>query len=93
MNTQSVNDIFQAPFLGTLNAVLVSNIPLILTIAGAMIGLGILVWYAFASVGESGTSTRLGQRWTAWDKMTYRPYKGYNRWRSKEWNLEHTANL
>ncbi len=31
-------------------------------------------------------------RFGSWlDHKLYLPYKGYNRWRSRQWNIEHTA--
>jgi len=31
-------------------------------------------------------------RWSWLDKKLYKPYKGYNRWHSRQWNVEHTMN-
>jgi len=64
-----------------------------LLILGSLIGLGFLLHFTFGSMGETGTSSRLGMHWSWYDKMTYKPYKGYKRWRSKKWNMNNTANL
>lgn len=35
-----------------------------------------------------------GVTFTSWawlDRMTYKPYKGYNRFHSRKWNMQHTA--
>jgi len=57
-------------------------------------GLAALGWGCRAllkGIGGPGTTSWLGSHWSAWDRMTYRPYKGYNRLRSRAWNAEHTA--
>jgi len=58
----------------------------------ALLGLGfaaqslsILFWHS------DGTTNWLGRHWMWWDHMTYKPYAGYNRLRSRRWNMEHTA--
>jgi hypothetical protein len=65
-----------------------------LTIVTAVIAVGLafllfrwgknLVWHA------DGTTNWLGRHSTTWDKLTYKPYKGYNRFRSRSWNIKNT---
>jgi len=65
----------------------------LLLIVGACLAIGVgmliiraginLVWHA------DGTTNALGRHWSWWDQHTYSPYKGYKRWRSRKWNLEH----
>jgi hypothetical protein len=42
-----------------------------------------LFWHA------DGTTNWLGSKWSAYDQLTYSPWKGYKRYRSKHWNYEH----
>jgi len=59
-----------------------------LVILTAVIGVAV-AYYLF----NFGRKLILGQTFTSWswlDRMTYKPYKGYNRFRSRKWNLEHT---
>ena len=66
-----------------------TNIPKILLIFCALIG---LMWglkkFIHWVVGD-GTTTWLGSHWSWLDRHTYRPWKGYNRLRSRKWNIEH----
>ena len=42
-----------------------------------------------------GVAIVTGTSFTGWawlDRHTYKPYKGYNRWRSRQWNMQHTMN-
>jgi hypothetical protein len=68
-------------------ALFTTNLPLVFTVVASLIGLG-LAWKLIQNfiLGTSFTS------WAWLDRMTYKPYKGYNRWRSRKWNMEHTAN-
>jgi len=71
----------------------------LLAFLSALIGLhwGLHKFYIYV-IGEGTTSnfsrdmknagfTNIASRW---DRLTYRPYKGYNRLRSQKWNMEHT---
>lgn len=56
----------------------------------AIIGIG-LAYLVF----RMGWRLVQGTTWqsNAWlDRMTYKPYKGYNRFRSRSWNVQHTIN-
>jgi len=66
-----------------------TQLVLILT---AVIGIG-LAYLIFSFgwslvTGKSGMFTSMFPRL---DRAIYKPYKGYNRFRSREWNLTHTA--
>lgn len=59
-------------------------------ILGAVIGIGVAYL-----VFNSGWHLLQGTTFTSWawlDRMTYKPYKGYNRFRSRKWNMENTMN-
>jgi len=63
-------------------------------ILSAVVGVGVAylvfcfglnaVWHA------DGTTNWLGSHWSAYDHLTYKPYKNYNRFRSRKWNMSHT---
>lgn len=54
---------------------------------GLRYGLVKLVSYIYHA---DGTTNWLGRHWSWYDQLTYKPYKGYNRLRSRKWNMEHT---
>lgn len=66
----------------------------LLEIFGALIGIMVgfliikkgihLIWHA------DGTTNWLGSHWSKYDQLTYSPWKGYKRYRSRKWNMEHT---
>jgi len=66
----------------------------VLIVLTAVIGVAIayfLFKFAWSQIITStGTTSNLGKRWAWFDRMTYKPYKGYNRLRSRKWNMEHT---
>jgi len=43
-----------------------------------------LIWHI------DGTTNWLGRHWNAWDHISYKRWRGYNRFHSAEWNVEHT---
>jgi len=62
----------------------------VLIVLSAIVGVAIAYFlYKFSYTIITGQS---GIGWAWLDKMTYKPYKGYNRLRSKKWNMEHTMN-
>jgi len=64
----------------------------LLIILGAVIGVAVAyLIYSFGwslITGKTGFFTSL---FPTLDHKIYKPYKGYNRFRSKEWNMSHTA--
>jgi len=62
----------------------------------AFVGVGIafvIVWLILDFIWYSiilGQTSKLTSKASWLDKAVYRPYKGYNRLRSRKWNLEHT---
>lgn len=63
---------------------------------------GLMVFYTgwkwlFMGIGGVGTTSRFSSGmhkiWPAgaarFDHLTYKPYKGYNRLRSRKWNMDH----
>lgn len=69
-------------FGGSLLLILLAIMGIIVGVLIVKVGLN-LVWHA------DGTTNWLGSHWSWYDQMTYSPYKGYKRWRSRKWNLEH----
>jgi len=67
------------------------NIPKILIIFAALVGLYWGLSKILKGIGGPGTTSWLGSHWSWYDRMTYKPWKGYNRLRSKRWNIDHTA--
>lgn len=67
------------------------SILIILTTLVTGILLGNLIFrFGIKKIWNSeGTTNWLGSKWSTWDKLTYKPWKGYNRMRSKKWNLDH----
>lgn len=64
----------------------------LLIICGAVIG--IFVAYCVYSFGWSLITGRTGfftSLFPTLDHKIYKPWKGYNRFRSREWNMQHTA--
>jgi len=90
MDATQANAIIQASYLN-FGAMVAQNIPKMLIITASLIGLfwGIKKFIHWC-VGD-GTTTWLGSHWAWLDHKMYRPWKGYNRLRSRKWNLEHTA--
>jgi len=66
-----------------------SEVPNILLIIGALTGLYWGLSKLLKGMGGSGTTSWLGQHWAWYDRMTYKPWKGYNRLRSRSWNMRH----
>jgi len=58
-------------------------IGLLLTMLAALLGLGYGIRHVSLWIYDGG----MGERIRHFGKP---PWKGYNRWRSKEWNMEHT---
>lgn len=59
---------------------------LVIGISMLIIKVGIkAVWHA------DGTTNWLGSHWSWYDQKTYSPWRGYKRYRSRPWNMEHTA--
>jgi len=89
MNTQ-----IAIGFVNTLSSNVASmfaqNIPVMLVIMAALIGLYFGLCKLLKGIGGPGTTSWLGSHWALYDRMTYRPWKGYNRLRSRKWNSEHT---
>jgi len=66
----------------------------LLAIVGAclVIGIGVLIFRNGWQLIQSTTMpdvARMG--WNRVDRFFYKPYKGYKRYRSRAWNMEHTA--
>jgi len=63
----------------------------VILVTGSGISLAYLIFrFGVNAIWHSdGTSNWLGTKWSAWDKLTYSPWKGYNRLRSRRWNMEH----
>lgn len=55
------------------------------------ITLGVLIFYfGFRAIWHAdGTTNWLGSHWSWYDQHTYKPYAGYNRLRSRKWNMQH----
>jgi len=77
--------------IGSIGGLVIDILPIVLRLSGLLIGLGLLwkfigtfIWH------EDGTSNWLGRHWSAWDHISYSPWKGYKRFRSRKWNMEHT---
>jgi len=70
----------------------------IVSFLAGLIALGMGIRYFVGLIVGDGTTTRFSvfldahfpSIGSAWDRMTYRPYKGYNRLHSRKWNMEHT---
>ena len=64
----------------------------LVSILGAGIGIGVAYL-----VFRKGWLIIQGRTWQTFspflDRLTYKPYKNYNRFRSRSWNVEHTANI
>lgn len=66
----------------------------LLAIVGAclVIGIGVLIfrngWQLIQGVTMPDVA-RIG--WSNVDKFFYKPWRGYKRYRSRAWNMEHTA--
>jgi len=90
MNTNTANSFF-LDFSNNFGSMIGQNIPKMVIIIAALIGLywGICKFIKWC-VGD-GTTTWLGSHWAWLDHKMYRPWKGYNRLRSRKWNIEHTA--
>jgi hypothetical protein len=58
------------------------SIPLILAVSSGLIALSMAVWFVVSWLSDNSFS--IGGYY-----MHDLPYKGYNRFRSKEWNMEH----
>lgn len=72
--------------------VLVLGLPAVLLVMASTIGLGMLIAFIaheFAGSEGPGTTSVFGGHHSWYDRVTYKPWKGYNRLRSKKWNLEH----
>jgi len=68
-------------------ALFTTNLPLLFGVLASLIGLGLVFrMIEHFILGTSFTS------WAWLDRATYKPYKGYNRFRSRKWNMEHTMN-
>jgi len=65
--------------------------PKILAILAGLTGLYWGICHLVKGMGGAGTTSWLGSHWAWYDRHTYKPWKGYNRLRSKKWNIEHTA--
>jgi len=64
----------------------------VLVVLTATIGIAI-AYYLFCWFWRVIPLAIEGKTWTRWswlDRHTYKPYKGYNRLRSRKWNMEHT---
>jgi len=57
------------------------------------VGVGLLVFYFGLNAiwHADGTTNWLGRHWSWYDQKTYSPWRGYNRLRSRKWNMDHTA--
>jgi len=67
-------------------ALFITNLPVVFAVVGSLIGFGLVFRLVeHLILGTSFTS------WAWLDRATYKPYKGYNRFRSRKWNMEHTA--
>jgi len=88
MNSILANTIFLS-FTNNFGLIIGQNIPKILIILSALIGLfwGIKKFIHWC-VGD-GTTTWLGSHWSWLDKKMYKPWKGYNRLHSRKWNINH----
>jgi len=88
MNAVIIN-LFLGNFAKDFGSIIALNIPKILLILTALIG---LAWgikkFVHWCVGD-GTTTWLGGHWAWLDHKMYKPWKGYNRLRSRKWNIEH----
>jgi len=71
---------FGLALLVIVGAVLVIAVSMLIIRAGIQ-----AVWHA------DGTTNWLGRHWSWYDQKTYSPWKGYKRFRSRRWNMEHTA--
>jgi len=87
--TSSIANLIFLNFSNNFGSMISQNLPKILLIFAALVGLywGICKFIHWA-VGD-GTTTWLGSHWSWYDRHTYRPWKGYNRLRSRKWNIEH----
>jgi hypothetical protein len=58
--------------------------------AFVVLGVGYMVFsFGWSLItGRTGMFTRM---LSSVDRLVYKPYKGYNRLRSRKWNMEHTA--
>lgn len=52
--------------------------------------LGVYVAYYLFNFALHWIKGTTGTNWAWLDRHTYLPYKGYNRFRSRSWNMEHT---
>lgn len=88
MSNLSVN-FFLNEFYMDFGSIIGQNIPKILAIMMALIGLYFGICKFVQWVVGDGTTSWLGSHWAWYDRHTYRPWKGYNRLHSKRWNIEH----
>lgn len=69
------------------------GINILLSVIG--ISVALIIFYFgvknLRGLGGAGTTSALGKHWAWYDRMTYKPYKGYKRYRSRAWNLKNTA--
>lgn len=78
MNAVTANTIF-SDYLSSFGNILLVNIPKILLVLSALVGLSLILLYFFDSVG-GGTTNGLGRSFGARiDHLTYRPFKGAHR--------------
>jgi len=66
----------------------------VLIVLSAVIGVAIAYYLFKFAINQiwhfDGTTNWLGSKWSWYDHLTYKPYKSYNRMRSRKWNMEHT---
>jgi len=78
----------------TLGVIMVAIIALFSALVALNLGLRYFIFFLFGDGTTSSFSRALysvvPSVASRWDRLTYRPYKGYNRLRSRAWNMKNT---